>query len=532
MFHAVTRVTAAREGAFHHEVMTSRLPEAWVRARERERAGEVTLLADPAPERRIARLLGGFIAVGLLFLVFPGTLIGVWDLLEISAARQPASASTGWIQAHGHAQLFGWVGTFMIGICLYAVPKFRGAAIRSLAVGWWMLALWAVGTAVRWAAGLWQWHWQQLAPMAAAVQVAVALLLLWQVSAAGKSRPRWELWSVPVFAGLLGLAGTMLWQLVTMARWPAPVIPPGPNHWLLHAALWLFCFPVAWGFSARILPAFLGLDQPRRWVVFAGLAALLLSFGLELGRLPTAAGAAIAAAVLLACYCLRIFEPNVRAPKTLGVNKCFPWFVRVAFGWLVLSAVLQLVAEGPGVQGASRHAFTVGFLANLILSVGPRILPSFVNSRELWSQRLMGWSLAVLGVGCTLRVMSEPLAYADLAPLFWRLLPVSALLELSAVVMFAFNMARSLATPMPAWFAREQVKDSMTLYWYVTSYPATRRLLRQAGIRTLGTAREVPKSLTLREAAEAEGIESGVVVEKLAEFFEARLARALRGKTT
>ncbi|MCL6506575.1 MAG: NnrS family protein, partial [Bryobacteraceae bacterium] len=206
----------------------------------------------------------------------------------------------------------------------------------------------------------------------------------------------------------------------------------------------------------------------------------------------------------------------------------YPWFARAAFGWLGLSAVLGIWADAPGFTGASRHAFTVGFMATLILSIGPRILPSFLNSRELWSRDLMLVSLALISLGCLLRVSSEPLAYFASSSPAWTVLPVSALLELAALALFAVNIGRTLATPVPAWFGREQVKDTMPLYWYVTSYPATRSLLIEAGLRTLARAREVPKSLTLREAVEADGADLATVLDRLGDFFESRMARALR----
>ncbi|MBI3693677.1 MAG: NnrS family protein [Acidobacteria bacterium] len=492
--------------------MKTTLPEAWVRAFVRERAGQVTPLADPAPERRIARLLGTFIGVGLFFLVLPGTLIGVWNLLRISASQSTGDASASWVQAHGHGQLFGWVATFIIGISLYTVPKFRGAAVRSLAVGWLMWALWTTGVLARWAAGLWQWHWQVLLPAAAAAEFLVAVLLLWEVTVSAKSRRRIELWNILVFAGLTRFALTMLAQLIVVVRAASPVLPPDANRWLLYAALWLFCFPVAWGFSTRFLPTFLGLPQPRRRVAIAGLVTLLVC--------P-------AVAAVLACHSLGIFEPPVKKPKTAGIDPRFPIFARLAFFWLILAALLQSAPDTPGLQGAGRHTFTVGFLATLIFTVGPRILPSFLNSRELWSRRLMLWSLVLLTIGCTLRATSEPLAYGNVLPLFWKLLPVSALVELTAVLLFAFNIARTLATPMPAWFEREQVKDTMTLYWYVTAYPATRNLLINAGLHTLARVQEIPKSLTLREAAEAEGVDTGILIQRLGDFFATRQARAL-----
>jgi hypothetical protein len=62
----------------------------------------------------------------------------------------------------------------------------------------------------------------------------------------------------------------------------------------------------------------------------------------------------------------------------------------------------------------------------------------------------------------------------------------------------------------------------MSLYWLVSAYPATRRLLIDGGITTLSRAQTIPKSLTLREAAEADGVAPERLVETLGAFFDAR----------
>jgi hypothetical protein len=98
------------------------------------------------------------------------------------------------------------------------------------------------------------------------------------------------------------------------------------------------------------------------------------------------------------------------------------------------------------------------------------------------------------------------------------------------VLLFAWNIGRTLLSPMPAWIEASSIHESLPLYWYVTSYPGTRRLLAEAGLATLGRARSVPRSLTLREAAEADGIEWQPLVALLREYFGRRLARALRDK--
>ncbi|MCL5745051.1 MAG: NnrS family protein [Acidobacteria bacterium] len=506
------------------------LPAAWQEAFRRDAGAAKPDYADPLPERRLARLLAAFIGAGLVFLVLPGTLLGVWNLLRISSAHEALSVSKIWIQSHGHAQLFGWVGSFIIGISLYTVPKFRGGAIRSLAAGWAMFFLWTAAIAARWASALWEWHWQPVWRAAACAELLVALLLVWQSTATGRSRTRAELWNHLVFAGYAGFIAVLAMQAAVVWNLPAPLIPDAPNGVLLNLALWAFCFPVVWGFSTRFLPSFLGLSKPGSRSAYAGLACLAAAVALLAAGRATPAAILIAGAVGCACWSLRIFHPAGRPAKTIGVDPHYPAFVRLSYGWLAAASVLAATGRTPGLTGASRHAFTVGFLATLIFALGPRILPSFLNSRELWSKRLMPVSLLLLGAGCLARVVSEPLAYSGLVPAAWHVLPVSAMAELAAVLLFAWNIARTLASPVPAWIVARTVREDLPLYWYVSSYPETRRLLVRAGLKTLERSRKVPWSLTLREAAEADGIASGPLILLLREHFARRMARTLRAK--
>jgi uncharacterized protein involved in response to NO len=48
--------------------------------------------------------------------------------------------------------------------------------------------------------------------------------------------------------------------------------------------------------------------------------------------------------------------------------------------------------------------------------------------------------LVLLMTGCLLRVTSEILAYQNYATWAWNVLPVSALIELTAVTLFAVNL--------------------------------------------------------------------------------------------
>ncbi|HLK33662.1 MAG TPA: hypothetical protein VKT29_11270, partial [Terriglobales bacterium] len=121
--------------------------------------------AARAREISLSRVLIAFISSGLAFMLLPGTFLGVWNLLQISGRESVASISPGWIQAHGHAQVFGWIGSFIFGIGFYSIPKLRGRATAAIRGAWICWALWTAGVAMRWAAGVYPWHWRLFLPL-------------------------------------------------------------------------------------------------------------------------------------------------------------------------------------------------------------------------------------------------------------------------------------------------------------------------------------------------------------------------------
>lgn len=74
-------------------------------------------------ERQLQRALIAYIVTGLFFMLLPGTFLGVWNLISISSRHALESLFPAWLQAHGHAQIFGWIGTFILGIGFYSLSK-------------------------------------------------------------------------------------------------------------------------------------------------------------------------------------------------------------------------------------------------------------------------------------------------------------------------------------------------------------------------------------------------------------------------
>ena len=411
-----------------------------------------------AREESLSRLLMTYIITGLIFMLLPGTFLGVWNLIKISSREAAESISPAWIQAHGHAQLFGWVGTFILGIGFYSIPKLRKLKAFALWEGWMCWGLWTIGVIMRWFSNIYPWHWRTALPLSATLEL-VAFLIFFQAVASHRrsdSSPKpLEAWIFVVIAATLGLLASLLlnlgasFQLALNAG--SPAFPHLFDQRYLVVSTWGFLVPMVWGFSSRWLPVFMGLRPLRK--AFLLLALGFNTMGVVLGFLEHffAAGIFLLAGAAMAVAAIRFFEPTVKPAKTVNVHWSFPIFIRIAYGRLLIAAALGIWAArggaAPGIWGASRHALTVGFIAAMIFCVGQRILPSFCGMRVLWSAKLMLVMLVLLISGCTLRVASEILAYQDYAEWAWNILPVSALIELTAVTLFAINLIATFARP-------------------------------------------------------------------------------------
>jgi hypothetical protein len=85
-----------------------------------------------AREASLSRLLMAYISSGLVFMLLPGTFLGVWNLLQISGRESTASISPAWIQAHGPAPYDRMYssrfqrGSRISGICKLGVVRIAG----------------------------------------------------------------------------------------------------------------------------------------------------------------------------------------------------------------------------------------------------------------------------------------------------------------------------------------------------------------------------------------------------------------------
>jgi hypothetical protein len=398
---------------------------------------------------------------GLFFMLLPGTFLGVWNLISISGGRA-SSISTAWIQAHGHAQIFGWIGTFILGIGFYSIPKMTltSGRVQPASRGWAAWGLWTSGVLLRWACGFYHLYWRALLPLSALLELGGFLIFLNSVrrhrpAASRTNNERMPVWILSVLVGTAGFGMALLLNLVVAIY--VSLHDTGPAFPLIFEARFLalvsyaFIVPVVWGFSARWLPVFLGLKPLNERALRYALLLSIMGVMFAATGFLQAAHWLLAIAAVVAVTAFHLFERPLQQAKTAGVHASFPAFVRMAYVWLVIAAALGVCAvyfdHAHGWIGASRHALTVGFVSTMVFAIGQRVLPAFAGMRVLYSPRLMLVSLLLLNAGCLLRVSTEILAYENYWPAAWNALPWSAICELTAVTVFAANMLLTFKQP-------------------------------------------------------------------------------------
>ncbi len=71
-----------------------------------------------------------FISAALLVALTAGFGYGAFLATALAFGMTPGAWYGALVQAHGHAQLFGWVGLFVLGMGLYFLPRLRGTNLR------------------------------------------------------------------------------------------------------------------------------------------------------------------------------------------------------------------------------------------------------------------------------------------------------------------------------------------------------------------------------------------------------------------
>jgi uncharacterized protein involved in response to NO len=444
----------------------------------------------------------GYIWVALATAIFAGFAIGAHLAFVIAFDFPLGRGFAGLIQTHGHVQLVGWAGLFIIGISLHIIPRLASVPIAN--PGWIhpILVLMAAGLLLRslahpivayrgesafgyWAvvgSGLLEWG---------GVGIYVTLLLRTLRGVRDvKGQPAF-LSVRPFFATMLagwGLyASINFLLLVAMARRGEIVMDPGWNQFAIEIFTGLVLLPVAFAFSVRMLPLYLRLrapDWPVRGTAYAYLACLGLQMipamplvsgpDPELAHVVSSLGSLLKGGVILwFVWQLDILTrrrdawmvkqevvplPDKRPTRSglpdYGEFGRFERLVYAAYIWLVLAALSEMLVGGATLLGkplpiapdAVRHMVLLGFITHLIFGVSVRVIPGLLKKRCVASVRLVDatfW-LGSLAAACRILPLLAPASVVDGIPasalMAQTAFGLSGMIGLAAVTCLAINL--------------------------------------------------------------------------------------------
>ncbi len=432
---------------------------------------------DPIPPAKHSEFPTAFLGAALAAAIFGGFALAAYLALAIGFGLPLGAAYPALIQAHGHVQLLGWAGLFIIGVSLHFIPRLASVPIRRPRWVDWLLWLISAGLILR-AIGQ---------PILVLLNRASAMAFVsWLVAASGALegagillylaillppiRGRSSLEEQPAFAAVqpyfgLMLAGWLLYAclnfllVLDLAYRGTMLVNQAWDEWLVQSFLGLVLLPAAMAHSVRLFPMVLALATPR-WPVRDTAYAYLVGVGLQLipsalsllGVLASAAEFLAGLGLILKGSALlwfvwqldvltrlrpvdrpaRFLQSGPDRPPTrpglpdFGEFGRFEWLVYSAYGWLVLAAGSEIVnggstllGDGPLISGDPiRHMYLLGFITLLIFGVSVRMLPGFLKQKAVAYPALVAVTFWLGDGAAVCRVLPRllPPALFDLVP--------------------------------------------------------------------------------------------------------------------
>jgi uncharacterized protein DUF1858/uncharacterized protein DUF542/NnrS protein len=431
-----------------------------------------------------------FLKAALLFTFTGGTALGAWALVVMALRERLGGIGRGVIQVHGHWQLFGWVGLFVVGVAYHILPRLTAVPLPSYRLASWSFVALTVGTVMRFG--------QSLDPSmarnalllgGALLEIAGCAIFAWTVGRILTLQAS-RLMPYQVFLGH-GTVWLLVSALLNLAH-ARDLVRSGRfevSAWLNvpYLSIFLLGFVTFWilGVSLRTLPVFMGLRNRSRAAAIvatplsAAIALLAVGEALFLktgGDAPRSAfgigGLAVACCLALFTWALGILSPAHDDPEP-GADRGYEKFIRLSYAWLLISGLMLavfsvLILAGRDLDhayvGAYRHALTVGFITTIMVGMALRIVPVF-RGVPLWSPRMREATFWLLAIGNVIRVVFQALSAAA-GPQWLRVAGISGLMELTALALFGVNLWKTMDS--------ETAEDRAAAGWRPPIAPETR----------------------------------------------------------
>jgi hypothetical protein len=514
----------------------------------------------PTPESADA-IYRPFFKAGIAVVLSLGAVWGAYLLLRIASAGKFDEVGLHEVNAHGHAQIFGWVGLFVMGFAYQAFPRFKHTSLACPRLAWLSWGLMLAGVIGRAAFEPWvaDAPWTRLPALTGSLFEVVAVLLF-----AGIVLRTWRKAGKPLVHYDYFILSALSWFVIqavydagyfaatawTTQRAALLDLVAGWQGSLREIQIHGFALLMILGVSQRIFPYFYGLPASRsRWgmvtLVGLNLAVIGESSGLVLMHYAGHAWAALwyASVLLLAATVVtlvrgwHIFAPPEESDRSLKFLRAAYVWLFVSLGMLVLLPAYQysllswLAPESGSARlgfshayyGAIRHAITVGFISLMIVGVAAKVVPT-LNGVDVRALSGLWAPFVLLNAGCALRVVSQ--TATDFTARAFPVAGVSGVLEVAALALWGVQLWLIMAGRVhtPAMAASPQVSPGMPLLAahrvgdVLDRYPFLLDTFLMFGFRPLANPllrRTVARFITIGQACRQVGVDVDRFLEAL-----------------
>ncbi|MDI6759669.1 MAG: DUF1858 domain-containing protein [Candidatus Brocadiaceae bacterium] len=555
----IKEIQAAVDRNKSAQVATTRPPEPALRQNGAGPTPESTLLggegADTASYTRDLHV--PFVKAAIAFAMTTGCLYGAGALAYMALNGHQVGIPRAMLEAHGHTQVYGWVGLFIMGVSYFALPRFWNTTLYKPFFAHISFFPMLIGISLVFLSR----HllllgdylpFRAMGILGSLVETAAIVLFIYLLAKTYRSVQgrRFEVYEGYFFAGyawFLLQSLIFVGTIVYLARTGGNTIPRLVEQPLLHLQIMGFACMVILGILTKTLPVFLGIKEPGRtinlWVLFLlNISIALRAISLPLKELHPLnplfshafllSGCMEGLAVLMFFYNLRLHrigELESGAPR-----REFRKFIKAALFWFfvaeagLLTFTLHQFTTGQGVSyamfGAYRHAIFVGFISMMIVGCASKMIPMSLGT-QLYSYRALFWTFVLLNLGNLLRVTCQPLAVDYHMNALFLPLGLSGFLEYTGLCLFGYNIWKTVAH-REAIGEKELtgritvVTPETNVYLLVKQHPQCLDILVNRGFTPLKNPlmlNTVAKTINLGTAASIHPVDLGSLLKELNE---------------
>ncbi len=490
-----------------------------------------------------------FVKTAILMTLTVGVTFGAVILTYIAAkgSFQSAIAFHPIVQAHGHAQLFGWVGLCIIGFAYYIVPRVKNVELRYrelTSTSFWLMV---TGTIIRiFAQPFSNETTNIILPISGLLEFAAVLTFAYIIfSTVFASKEKIEIYDKFIKVGVLWFVVCSILNFfmdVYLFFTSAHEIPRAFYSPFVHMFLLGFVFMFIFAVNIRTVYAFLDVKTPRPTAVNSTFWLLNLTIPLYfvanilnyqspfLLKVSYFTIYLVAFSLLIFVYGIRVFERSTRELEDVVMDRSYAKTIRAAYVWLIIGVLilgakpfLEAFSEAQYLfHGAANHALAVGFVTMMIIGYASKMVPTF-KGIDMYSIRLSNISFFLINLGCFLRVSTQIMVGLS-GGFYYSIIGFSGWIELAAIGIFGYNIWKTMNTKEedveePKERLREITKDTK-IYDAIDQYPETLDVFLEFGFKQLSNPvarKTVAKVFTIEQATKIHPVEISDLLKALNE---------------